>query len=72
MEKRVSGKPVKVSEEFEASIDHIYNYSLETFGYFQAERYEQKIQKASIRFRFGICSIPNVGIFRRKAGCIAT
>ena len=44
METGVLGKPIEVSDEFEASVDQIYRYTLEAFGYFQAERYEQKIQ----------------------------
>ena len=46
MEKTVSRKPVEVSNEFKANRTHIYDYSLEAFGYFQAERYLHKIEKA--------------------------
>ena len=46
MEKRLSRKPVEVSDEFKAHRTHIYDYSFDTFGQFQAERYLQKIEKA--------------------------
>ena len=46
MEESISCKPVITSNKFKASFDRIYEYSLETFGYFQAERYDQKIEKA--------------------------
>jgi len=39
-------KPVKVSSQFDANVPCILEYSLETFGYFQAERYKAKIEKA--------------------------
>jgi len=43
MEERISGKPVEVSYEFKANRRRIYDYTLDTFGYFQAERYIKKI-----------------------------
>ena len=46
MEKSVSGKPYEVSDEFKANLSGVYHYSLEAFGYFQAERYWEKIRKA--------------------------
>ncbi|MCL2247585.1 MAG: type II toxin-antitoxin system RelE/ParE family toxin [Lentimicrobiaceae bacterium] len=46
MEERVSGKPYATSIRFEESRLQIYDYSLETFGIFQAERYLEKIKKA--------------------------
>jgi len=46
MEEGISRKPVEVSDEFKISRTNIYDYSLDTFGYFQAERYLQKIEKA--------------------------
>ena len=46
MEEKISCKPVIVSDKFKASFDHIYLYSIETFGYFQAEHYDQMIEKA--------------------------
>jgi len=39
-------KSTKVSDEFEISRNHIYDYSVETFGYVQAERYQRKVSKA--------------------------
>ncbi|MCL2414819.1 MAG: type II toxin-antitoxin system RelE/ParE family toxin [Bacteroidales bacterium] len=46
MEEGVSCKPFEVSEKFDKSRLHIYEYSLETFGYFQAERYLAKVRKS--------------------------
>ena len=46
MEEGISCKQVEVSDEFKISRTHIYDYSLETFGYYQAERYLQKIENA--------------------------
>ena len=44
MEEKIPCKPYIVSEEFNENRKHIYEYSLEMFGYFQAERYLQKIK----------------------------
>ena len=54
MEERISCKPVITSNKFKASFDHIYDYSLKTFGYIQAERYDRKIEKAieTLPFRY--------------------
>ena len=46
MEDRVPRKPYIVSEEFRINRKHIYDYTLNTFGYLQAERYIQKIRKS--------------------------
>ena len=46
MEEEFSCKPVEVSDEFKANRTHIYDYSIDTFGYLQAERYMQKIEVA--------------------------
>jgi plasmid stabilization system protein ParE len=46
MEEGIPCKPYVVSREFNESRKHIYDYSLDTFGYFQAERYLQKIRNA--------------------------
>ena len=46
MEEEISRKPYIVSREFNESRIRIYEYSINTFGYFQAERYLQKIRKA--------------------------
>ncbi|MDR0437724.1 MAG: type II toxin-antitoxin system RelE/ParE family toxin [Bacteroidales bacterium] len=46
MEKEFSRKPYITSEEFEKSRAQIYDYSLKTFGFLQAERYWTKIQKS--------------------------
>jgi len=46
MEEGLPCKPVEVSDIFKANRTHVYDYSLDTFGYFQAERYLHKIEKA--------------------------
>ena len=48
MEEGIPCKPVEVSNEFKANRTHIYDYSLEAFGYFQAERCVQ-CTRASLR-----------------------
>jgi len=39
MEEEITRKPYVVSTKFNESRADIYEYSLDTFGYFQAERY---------------------------------
>ncbi|MCL2290110.1 MAG: type II toxin-antitoxin system RelE/ParE family toxin [Bacteroidetes bacterium] len=46
MEEGVSCKPYVVSEKFKISRKHIYDYTIETFGYFQAEFYMQRIRQS--------------------------
>jgi plasmid stabilization system protein ParE len=46
MERGISRKAVEVSNEFKQSRIHIYDYSLDTFGYFQAERYLRCIERS--------------------------
>ena len=46
MEDSIPCKPYIVSREFNESRTNIYEYTLETFGYFQAERYRDKIRKS--------------------------
>jgi plasmid stabilization system protein ParE len=46
MEESLSRRPIKVSNQFYESIDQVYEYGFETFGYFQAERYLQKIKQS--------------------------
>ena len=46
MEKKISRKPYVVSQKFNESRESIYEYSVYTFGYFQAERYRDKIRKS--------------------------
>ena len=46
MEDEITGKPYVVSREFNESRKYIYEYSIDTFGYFQAERYKEKIRKS--------------------------
>jgi len=45
MEDELSCKQVKVSDRFYESVNQIYDFGFETFGYLQAERYKQKIRK---------------------------
>jgi len=44
MEEGITRKPFIVSGKFRSSRKNIYNYTLDTFGYFQAERYLQQIK----------------------------
>ena len=46
MEERISRKSVDVSGEFKVHRLQIYNYTIDTFGYFQAERYLHKLEEA--------------------------
>ena len=46
MEEGISCKPVEVSDEFNVHRSNIYNFTLDTFGYFQAEHYLNKLLKA--------------------------
>ena len=46
MEEETSRKPYVTSEKFFDSRSQIYYYGLHTFGYFQAEHYNCKIEKA--------------------------
>jgi hypothetical protein len=44
MEEKISRKPYIVSEEFDTNRTRVYEYGVETFGYFQAERYYDEIE----------------------------
>ena len=46
MEEGIPCKQVKVSDQFYQSVEQIYDFGFDTFGYFQAERYKQKIRKS--------------------------
>ena len=46
MEERISRRPYEVSNQFLESATQIYNFGVKVFGYFQAERYQQQIDKA--------------------------
>jgi plasmid stabilization system protein ParE len=46
MENEITCQQNVVSESFKTNRKCIYEYGLDTFGYFQAERYNQKIDKA--------------------------
>ena len=46
MEERVARKPYVTSEKFRNSRMNVYNYGIHGFGYFQAERYDKKIEQA--------------------------
>ena len=46
MEDGFTQKPYVISDKFYESRSQVYYYGLRTFGYFQAERYNHKIEKA--------------------------
>ena len=46
MEEEFPCKPYVISDKFFESQVEVYNFSIFRFGYFQAERYNQKIEKA--------------------------
>ena len=46
MEERIPRKQVEVSDKFKANRTRIYDYTIDTFGYFQAEHYLQLIENA--------------------------
>jgi len=46
MEARISHRPYAISDKFFDSRSQLYNYGVKEFGYFQAERYNQKIEEA--------------------------
>jgi len=46
MEERISHKPYVTSGKFYNSQAEIYCYGVQSFGYFQAERYNQQIEEA--------------------------
>jgi hypothetical protein len=46
MEEGIPRKPYAVSEEFDKNLTRVYEYGIETFGYFQAERYNDKIRRS--------------------------
>jgi len=52
MEGEITRKPYVVTGKFRESRKCIYEYSLDTFGYFQAERYLKKINES-------LYSLPN-------------
>jgi len=46
MEEEIPRKPYEVSDQFDTHSAEVYHYTFETFGYFQAERYRQKIKNS--------------------------
>ena len=46
MEEEFSCKPYVTSDKFLENRVQVYDYGIQTFDYFQAERYDQKIEKA--------------------------
>ena len=46
MEERISGKSIIRSQRFIDDRNDIYEYTFDTFGYSQAERYNRKIENA--------------------------
>jgi plasmid stabilization system protein ParE len=49
MEEGISCKPVEVSDNFKESRQLIYDYTMDTFGYFQADRYLLQINQPLIK-----------------------
>ena len=53
MEEGIPRKPVEISDEFKAHRTQVYDYTLTTFGYFQAEHYLQLVEKSlSLLYNF--------------------
>jgi len=46
MEERISRKPYVTGDKFLHSRTQVFDYGVRTFGYFQAESYDRKIEKA--------------------------
>ena len=46
MEEGIPCKQVKVSDKFYESIEQIYGFGFDTFGYLQAELYGQKVRQS--------------------------
>ena len=46
METKTPCKILQISNKFDISLTHVYDYSLEIFGFLQAERYREKVRKA--------------------------
>ena len=46
MEEKLPRKPYAISDKFFDSRAYAYNYGIYMFGYFQAERYNRKIEEA--------------------------
>ena len=46
MEEEIPRKPYEVSDQFDAHSAEVYQYTFDTFGFRQAERYRQKIRSA--------------------------
>ncbi|MDR2085901.1 MAG: type II toxin-antitoxin system RelE/ParE family toxin [Dysgonamonadaceae bacterium] len=46
MEANFSRKPIEVSNQFYESIEKVYEFGTETFGYLQAERYKRQIRQS--------------------------
>ena len=46
MEERIPRKPYAISDNFFDSRIYVYNCGVRIFGYFQAERYNRKIEEA--------------------------
>ena len=46
MGEKITRKPYVISREFNASRESIHEYTLDTFGYFQAKRYKEKIRQS--------------------------
>jgi len=67
MEAETSRKPFEVSTDFDKSRERIYYYSLDTFGAFQAERYDKKIEKAVLALSTWYLLYPECRHIRTKS-----
>jgi len=47
MEREISRKPYVTSDKFFESRSFVYNYGIHTFGYFQAERYNNRMEQCN-------------------------
>jgi plasmid stabilization system protein ParE len=69
MEEEITRKPYIVSRKFNMNRENIYEYTLDTFGYFQAERYKQKIRESLDTLPDFIRHTPNVATLQPKVVC---
>ena len=58
MEEGIPLKPYEISGDFVAHTIDIYNYTVDTFGFLQAERYLQKIDNAVLTLPTRYLSYP--------------
>ena len=65
MEERISRKPHDVSSQFHYSRGQIFEYGIEGFGYFQAVKYDQEIEKS-------VCTLSDFYTFYPECRHLAT